>query len=215
MPADFDNGPFGIGKVENGVNADSNPVLRHWLGRRRDFHDLDYSVTGLTSGRSLLSGNDLSAICLRNNSGITLIGKQLAMVTQSGRDAVKNIAGYGNRNTSQGLVVVDPWLPATGVPNGYLFWGFVKGVLTVKTPLDGATFNGDIAAMAPLVCVTETATTGGTTAGRACGVTLAGQTAATASVQVAAAIIGRALSARTTGETNADLLALINMPWIQ
>lgn len=213
MASEYDNGPMGLGEVENGVNADSQAVLRNWLGRRRTFTDLDYSISGLTSGRSQLSGYSLDAICLRNNSGITLSPKMLAQVARSGRDAVKEVIGYGATYTTQGLVLVDPFLPSSGVPNGYIFWGICNAVALCKTPMAGAGFNGDIAAMAPLVCATAAATTG-TTAGRVCNVTLPGTTGATDSYNFALSVVGRALSARTTGETNADILVALKSPWV-
>lgn len=209
----YDNGPMGIGEIENGVNADSNPVLRHWLGRRRTFSDLDYSISGLTRGRSILSGHDLEAVCLRNNSGITLYGGHLAQLARTGRESRKEVIGYNNRATTHGCVMIDPFLPATGVPNGYLFWGIVKGIVTGKTPALGSSFNGDIAAYAPLVCVTAEFTTA-TTAGRLANITLAGQTASTDSVNVALGIVGRALSAKTTNQTFDNIMVALNIPWV-
>ena len=213
MSTAYDDRPFGPGQVENGVNADSNPVLRHWLGRKARFDDCDYTVSGLASGRSPLSACDLEAVCLRNNSGITLQGKQLVQVTRTGREAVKDVIGYGNRMTLPGLVVVDPFLPSSGVPTGYCFWGFIKGVMLLKTPMVDADYNGDVAAFAPLCCVTAEFTTA-TTAGRIANLTLPGQTGATTSALVALNTIGRALSAKTTANTNVDILVAVNIPWL-
>ncbi len=213
MSAEYGNMPCGLGEYENCVNADSNPVLRHWLGRRATFKDLDYSISGLVSGRSQLSGYDIEAIFLRNNSGVTLYPGYLAQVARTGREAVKEVIGYNNRADTHGCVLVDQWLPSTGVPNGYGFWGIIKGVVTAKTPMVDTDFNGDVAAFAPLVCVTAQFTTA-TTAGRLANITLAGQTAATASLNYMAGIVGRALSTKTTANTNTSLLVALNIPWI-
>jgi hypothetical protein len=75
----------------------------------------------------------------------------------------------------------------------------------MKTPTAGADFNGDIAAGAPLVAATGT-TSGNSTGGRVSNVTLPGQTGETAAFSAAANLVGYALSARTTGVTDADIL---------
>lgn len=204
MATAYDDRPFKLGETENGVNADSNPVLRNWLGRRCRHDDVDYSVSGLTSGRSPLSAYDLVSIVLRNDSGITLLPKQLVQVSLAGgRVAVKDVKGYGNAAQALGLVFVDPWLNGTtGVPNGYLFHGIVQGVMLVKTPMAGAAFDGDIAIGDPLVCATTSTTT---TSG-------AGRVAKMAAGDEHD-VLARALSAATTAQTNTEILAIVNCPW--
>jgi hypothetical protein len=142
---------------------------------------------------------------LRNTSGGVLLKKTLAQLSRTaGYKMVQECDGYSTTLANFGVVLVDDSLPSGGVASNDIFWGIVGGVATCLTSMDGTSQNGDIAVNAPLVAATGT-TTGATTSGR-----VSNMTAVTANVSGAMTMnlgyIGRALSARTTGETNSDIL---------
>lgn len=201
--------PFELGTTLKGtatLDGTTSTVQEKVLGSRCVFQDIDYSATGLTSGRPLLSSAKIVAIALRNTSGITLLPKRLGLLDlTAGRGQIKNVDGYAHDLLIGPCVLIDPWLPAAGVADDDIFWGIIKGPALMLTPFAGADFNGDIAAGAPLVAATGT-TSGNTTGGRVSNVTLPGQTGATAAFSAAANLVGYAMSARTTGVTHADIL---------
>lgn len=97
---------------------------------------------------------------------------------------------------------VDEFLPTAGVPQYDLFYIVVRGPALVLTSLGGDATNV-IDVNGYLVALTA-ATSGATTAGRIGPGDFTGATAVLAA-QIFGAI-GKALSAKTTGNTNADLL---------
>lgn len=153
-------------------------------------------------------GGDVEAVIVRNVSGVALAPKQLVSFSASSNGRVD---GYTDITAEAVAGVVDPRLPAAGVPNGDLFYLIVRDKnCLVKTPIVG--WTGDIAIGAVVYAQTAAASTG-TTAGRVLGWNTAGTFAnATANVTDGTLFnlllnnIGRAKSARTTGETSADLL---------
>lgn len=164
-----------------------------------------------TAGAQLSrSGRLVKIRCVRNMSAAPLLPKQCVQLlkTNPGR-----VDGTGV-TTGQKVVAVDEFLPAAGCPQYDLCWVVVQGPAMVKTPMTGALFAGaDIAAGDPL---TAASTNSGSTQ---TGTTAAGGRVATiqplaatdvasteAAVLLAARLMGCALSARTTGETNSDIL---------
>lgn len=204
--------PFQLGESFKGTDADSNLINVPWLGTRCAFEHVDYSISGLTAGRSRLTGTSILAIALRNTSGIALRPKRMVMLdVAAGLGNLRNATGYNVLLLNGISVLCDPWLPAAGVAANDIFWGIYKGPAIVLTPTVGADFNGaDISAGGCLFNATGS-TSGNSTGGRVTNLTLAGQTAATASFSAARNFVGYALSARTTGETAADLLVNWNV----
>lgn len=176
-------------------------------GQVKVFEDINWGDRGIKSYRS---ARPVVCRLVRNMSGITLLPKRLVQLDPANN--YNRVTGYAATLASY-AVPVDEFLPATGVPNGDLFWVVVAGPATILTPVAGATFDngninkGDIVNAATAAASTGTGTTG--VAGRITGVSIGAFTTA-AQFQllrdVAANMVGRALSARTTGETNADLL---------
>lgn len=182
--------PWELGQsFYNGGQIDTNNLGGPQLeGKEYMFEDRFYGT-----------GNPIRVKVVRNVSGAGVNIRPGYLVTFK--------AGfYGQR--VDGLAMVDgassfpsdPNLPAAGVPNNDLFYIIIEGPTLVKTSLSGGAPNvvnfGD-----PLVAQVA-ATSGATTSGRV--VSLAGYT-----LSATASKVGRAMSAATTANTNANLLMYV------
>lgn len=170
---------------------------------------LNASATGPNSG----AFDDVMVV--RNVSGINLLPGRLVRF-QAG--TAGRVDGYTSTSGGGGLVagVVDPSLPAAGVPNGDLFY-VVRGSrgCLLKTSISAnATFiaPGDI-----LFAETAASSTGNTTAagGRVVPLNSAGTFSAAQTTDGTAAGVAAcrivSLSARTTGQTNSDVLCSVRI----
>lgn len=203
--------PFELGTTYKGKDDDGNLINPHWLGQVHEFPYNNTSGSQVRGNRKRLSGRTILAVALRNESGLTLYGKHLARLTRTaGYSLLESVDGYAAALAEKDVVIIDPGLATGGVADDDIFWGIIGGPTTILTPEDGSAFNGNIAVGEPLVGATA-ATTGTSVAGRVSNVvhqaaTAGDTTAALQAFKMAANLIGYALSARTTGETNADLL---------
>ncbi len=179
-------------------------------GDTKVFEDKLWSATGVKGERNQAR----SVVCrlVRNVSGVTLFAKTLVVLDPT----------TPNRVTGRSTVLfgecypVDEFLPATGVPNGDLFWIVIGGPAKVLTPMTGAEFNAT--SIAAGMFIGAGTTNGGSTAagstvpaGRAAGllpvnVALTTNTQYEQLLRDANGYVGRAMSAMTSGQTNADLL---------
>ena len=206
--------PMNLGESLDGVDLDSNLTNTDKLGMVYTF-----PANTLTGGpnrqKSVKTGRAITAVLLRNTSGAALLPKRLGQLDRTaGYAMTKNVDGYSTTLANQGVVVIDPFLPAAGVASNDIFWGIISGPAAVLVPIAGADFNGDIALNAPLVSSTGT-TTGATTSGRVSNVTVTAATAGNTlngydGFKMAYAVLGRAMSARTTGETTAGTDILVD-----
>lgn len=195
--------PFDLGETLKGKDSDGNLINSHWLGKEFVYQPRNKDAVGVKGN---LTGRQLRIVALRNTLGAALLGKRaVLMSTAGGYTSVEDVTGYGATHGAARVVAVDPYLDSNGCADDDIFWGIVDGVTTMLTSTVGADFKGDIAVGSPLVCGTGT-TTGSTSEGRVSNVTLPGTTGATTALQQALNVIGTALSARTTGETNSDIL---------
>lgn len=144
------------------------------------------------------SNRSLVMRLVRNTSGISLAPKRY--VTWESDSEGLNVDGYCDVTAERLAGVVDEFLPASGAPDDALFLIARKGPAMTLTPLTGNADNvinvGDL--MGGLTSVTSQATT----SGRA-------KAVAAVSTHVPATIKnvgGRAMSAKTTANTNADML---------
>lgn len=172
---------------------------------------------GVKPGRTTSNARDQVVRLMRNVSGVTLYAKQLVQVDSTNPNRI-----LGRQNVLFGPAYpIDEFLPATGVPNGDLCWVVIGGPALCLTPMTGAEFNAvSIAAGDILGAAT---TNGGSTA--AGSTAPAGRVAAVLPVNVAITTntqysellryatgwFGRAVSAMTSGQTNADIL--IDIGW--
>ena len=198
------NLPFPLGESAPGTDDDGNLITPDWLGKKFLIAANNISASGPIKDR--LTGRQIVAVPMRNTAGQAMLGKRVVQFERTaGYRSIDSFDGYAATLAEKGIGVLDEFLPAAGVADDDIAWVIVEGPVTVLTPDAGAAFNGDITVGAQLVAATA-ATTGTTVAGRLSNVTLPGQTGSTQAFQMAANQVGKALSARTTGETGADLL---------
>lgn len=201
----FDLGKtFYQGGTITGVAANSYSTgLGVTLGQHRVFKYRD------PSDRIKTTGDELHAILVQNRSGITLLPSQLVRWSATGYG--KYIGGYTNVTASQPAGVVDPYLPATGVPDGDAFWVIVRGPCLVYR--DKAALPADLAVGDILYTVTAAASTHSTTAGRFTkwgGTFTAAQTTDGTAGNILANQIGRAMSTAVT-DTNTTAKVLVDL----
>ncbi len=203
-----ENPPFGRGQTfYNGGTIDSanlgglNLEGKEWL-----FEDMDYSSQALGVART---NRYVLCRCVRNVAAAALLPKRLASYQATAGNYTQRVDGYATTTAARVAGVVDEWLPAAGVPVNDLFWIVIEGPTLVITDLAGGANNvwniGDVA-----VALTA-ATSGATTAGRPAPQDLTGATALLGN-QIQNHL-GRALSAKTTANTNADLLMDVVKAW--
>ncbi len=178
-----------------------------------NFNDTDPSDVS-----KLRSSDVIETRIVRNASGATLYGSRLAAYDPANR--LKRVNGYARIAGSGNVAgVIDPALTA-GVRDGDLFHVITKGYVLVKTPKTGAEFGSTaIAAGDQLFACTHTtalATTSSLpdTAGRIRGYatfTATETTDGTAS-QYTRNVLATAISAATSGQTDASLLVHVCVP---
>lgn len=164
------------------------------------FDDLDWSVTGPMKPHRTYR----KRLCrlVRNVSGVNLLPKRTAVYATASGLYGNRVDGYGSLTAQRLAGVIDEWLPSTGVPNLALFWITVEGPSLCLT--DIASLGSATIAVGENVVGLTAATSQATTAGRIREQDLSGATAILADHAVNR--IGVAMSAATTGQTNADIL---------
>jgi len=198
------NLPFELGETLAGTDTDGNLINADKLGLIYEVPANDYSGTTPKKRRT---GKTLKVICLRNLSGARLYGKRLARLNKTaGYKLVESTDGYTTTLADGPAVVIDEFLSTVGVASNDIFWGVLEGPVLVRTPLAGATFNATGIAVGDSLVAATGSTTGATSSGRIGGYALANATDAAGAHNQSRYAIGFALSARTSGETNADLL---------
>lgn len=198
-----------LGEALKGTDSEGTLINGDKLGLVVEFKTFSQDVRRRGSPTRPSQGISIYAVLLRNTSGGVLLPKRMALLSATaGYKPLQEAINYASSRGERNCVLVDPWLPSAGVAANDLFWGIVGGPAIVLTPIAGSAFAGDIAVGNHLVATTGT-TTGATTSGRLGNVTIANATDAQGAYD-AMASVGRALSARTTGETNADLLVYFN-----
>lgn len=188
---------LGRGQTETNVPAASAGTS--WL-----FEDFDWSST-YTSARPRRTNKKVRCMLVKNSSGISLLPRRIVM-WKAGTNQTE-VDGYVRTTSAEGAGVVDEWLPTAGVANGDYFWLVVAGPTLVLN--DIASGAGTVIAERDVLVALTAATSQATTAGRVAVQDLTGATALLGNAVQNA--FGRALSARTTAETNSSVLVdLIN-----
>lgn len=213
--------PFGLGKTWSGESETidvsssyANSPAQHLEGRECNLVDSDVA-TMPTNPRS---GDIRKTRIVRNCSGVTLKGGYA--VTYS--TPLKRVNGYARVTAEKIAGFVDPLLGTTGVRDGDLFHLVVEGYVLTKTPASGSDFVGDIAVGDPLFALTSAAANATTTTQLSIAGRLrrqpashsAADTTDTASTNYAGLfarnVAAYAASAATTGQTNSDILVVVN-----
>lgn len=178
-------------------------------GLVKQFADLDYSsTTGVLAPRSQ---NTVTCILVRNESGVALLPKRL--VTWKAGQRGKQVDGYADFCPDRAIAgVVDEWLPAAGVANDDYFWLTVHGPSLVTTAIEADGTNV-IEVDDWLTNSTAANSTATTASGRAIpAILVAGLTT---NITFAQSINiykwGLAMSAKTTANTAANLLAFVKL----
>lgn len=151
------------------------------------------------------TGQYVTLRCVRNVAAVALLPKRLVKFSL---DAFYGCRVNGYTNVSpEGGFPVDERLPAAGVAVNDLFYIVVQGPALVLT--DIASGAGSVFAVGdPLVSLTG-ATSGATTAGRVRVAAVTGLTGVPIRDELLN-VIGRAVSAKTTAQTAADMLIIVN-----
>lgn len=165
----------------------------------REFYFEDNSpLSGMAASRT---GRLIKCRLVRNVAGFALLPKRLVTFSATAGKYGARVDGYCD-TTAEHAYPVDEYLPAAGVPDQCLFYIVVEGPAVVLTDLAGGANN--LIALGGNVVGLTGATSGATTSGRVAPIDLTGATALLANQIMNR--VGRALTARTTGNTNADIL---------
>lgn len=189
------------GKTYFGGSPSSSTDGAGVLGVMMDFDD----VTPGSGVRAPRSNRRTTCILVRNASGIALLPKRTARWKSGSK--FKEVDGYTTTTAAEAAGVIDEHLPAAGVAANDLFWLAVKGPSLMLTDLAGGV-NNSVALNDVLIAMTAV-TSQSTTAGRIApwGLTATStQTTDGTYTNYLLHYLGRALSARTTANTNADIL---------
>lgn len=148
----------------------------------------------------------------RGTNGLTAVAGAIGMARSA------NLSRHGFGATSGALPAkcypIDEYLPSAGVATNDIMWVVIEGpaeVVTSAAAMTGAVAVGDllVAATAGASAATSTGITGG---GKIDVITNSGTTASTdVGGPAASRVIGRALSAATTSELNANLLCYVGL----
>lgn len=150
--------------------------------------------------QAIRDSQDTHAICVRNVSGINLTPGRIVTFTSGYRN--RRVGGYTTLDWVRGDGVVDDHLPSTGVVNGDLFWLIVEGPCLMKTGLAGDALNviSDGDRLAALTAATSQATTAGRVQ------SFVATTNVTNAISGVLNVVGFAMSAMTTAQTNSNVL---------
>jgi hypothetical protein len=187
-------------------------ATNHLLGKEWAFEDLEYGSPPTLESRT---GHRVVVRLVRNISGGALLPKRLVTLADPATSGYTvygaEVDGYANVSAEH-CYPVDEFLPAAGVADDDLFYIVVEGPAMVLSSLSGDANN--VVTVGQALVAQTAVTSGATTSGRA--IAIANLEAATNTitaindwVNAQKNIIGRAMSAKTTGNTNADLLVMV------
>jgi hypothetical protein len=173
--------------------------------------DLSSAESAKPTRSGAASGRKRKLMLVRNMSGITIYGKRLVTLNP----LTKRIEGFAI-TTAQLCFPVDEFLGTNGCPHGDMCWVVVAGPAIVRTLMASQTANiaaGDLIAAATVNAASTAAGTTGTP-GRPDSISITALTTAAQGLAVLnhARNAFTALSAATTGQTNADLLVDVGQP---
>lgn len=149
----------GLGNVHD-IDGTTGRDWAQFLGGTRCFENV-YRDGMSSRPRKKIDGAWIHAVLLKNASGGTLLGGNLARLDVSGTAGggenylYTQVAGYGNDNRLRTVVLIDPWIPTAGVANGKAFWGIFRGPAPGRTPQLLATFLAAVAVGDPVYCTAD------------------------------------------------------------
>jgi hypothetical protein len=204
--------PFGLGQTYYGTGGTipSTPTQSKALVGFTGtfFEDWTHSGNYAAGPRARETQEEVDAILVRNAAGVNLLPGRVAKWED---EVARTVGGYTTLTAEYAAGVIDPRLPSAGVRDGDLFWLIRRGPCLLKTALEGDANNvinaGDI--LYALTAATSQAITAGRVQPWAGTQTSTSTTDGTGS-KIVFNNFARALSAKTTANTNADLLARVN-----
>lgn len=200
--------PFALGDTLKGTDSAGNLINTHLEGAVFEIPDYVKSTGKVRSGHFKL------VMVVRNRlqiggANVALLGKRHGLLqTDGGANYTGRIVGYAHTLGVPHAVAIDDQLGAEGCAYNDLCYVTIKGYHTNLAPAAGAAFNGDIAAGAHVVGATAAGSTT-SVAGRISNIALANATDAAGANLQARNLLGTALSGRTTGETNTEILMYV------
>lgn len=195
-----------------GETPDTNNLKAVELeGQIKVFEDVNWGSS--ENVKPWRSGRKVVCRLTRNMSGITILGKRLVTVDPT----TGRINGYAD-SLAENCYPVDEFLPAAGCVHGDLCWIVISGPAMCLTPMTGAEFQSAAIAAGDILfglTTSSASTQAGTThaAGRVAGFSVVAATTTaqfTTLLNQATNWVGHAMSARTSGETNAAILVDVN-----
>lgn len=202
--------PFEIGFTYfNGATPSTTDQSANWEGREFWVQDKDYSSSsiGKVTDRAFGENGWKKIRIVRNVSGVTLLPGML--VTFKTSTYGRQVDGFVATSYSFARPVDEFLNSTTGCPNNDLCYIVMQGPASVRV---SATASEAVISQGSVIySVTAAASTNNTTAGRVLGAADIGAASTYPGNQLVNRI-GVMLSASTTGQTNTNLLALIN-PW--
>jgi hypothetical protein len=195
-----ENPPFNRGETfYNGETIDSSDLGGvHLEGKEWVFEDAN-PTTGVAR-----TANFVRCRVVRNTAAAALLPKRIVRFEADGAEYGCRVDGYATTTAAEGYPL-DEYLPTAGLPVNDLGYIVVDGPAIVTTDIAASATN--VVSVGGWVVALTAATSGATTAGRIGAQDLTGATALLAN-QVQNRI-GRALSAKTTNNTAADILVLV------
>ena len=187
----------------NGNRTITSSMKADVEGTYKQFSDVDPTATA--GARAKRSNRNVHCVLVRNMSGIALLPKRVVK-WKSGQIG-KQVDGYSCVTNEFAAGVVDEFLGSAGAPDADLFWITVAGPTLMLTDLAGGANN--VISAGDILGALTAATSQATTAGRVGVVALTATSTATTDGGAGSAYhnaFGRALSAKTTANTNADIL---------
>lgn len=166
-----------------------------------------FRIKTLADKTLLVNQSDLVVMAVRNVGAAALLPGRL--VTWAAGYTKRRVDGYARTDAVQVAGVVDPYLSTAGVRVNDVFWLVIKGLTYAKTALSAGAAN--LLPEGTILVALTAATSGATTAGRVAPQDLTGATAVLGG-QIQNRI-GQVLSAKTTANTNVDILIDLQLPW--
>lgn len=175
------------------------------------FKDMNYTTTTGNQVKGYRSGGEVTCILVRNSSGISLLPKY-AVTWKSGKRGLE-VDGYADFSPDRAIAgLVDEFLPSSGVANNDYFWLVVRGPALALTGT-AADETNVISVDDWLINLTAAASTFSTTSGRV-GPAVLPTAGLTTNITFAQSNnlykFARAMSAKTTSNTSADLLVHVD-----
>lgn len=197
-----ENPPFQRGQTYyNGRTIDSNDLEGTNLeGTKWFFPDVLQSDTG--GIKSLRTNQIVECTVVRNVAAAAILGKRLVTYQATAGNYGKRVDGYARTTAVAVAGATDEYLPSAGCPVNDLCYIVTRGPAVILTDLAGA--DNNVLNINDVVVALTAASSGATTSGRVRPQDLTGATALLAD-QVQNSV-GRAMSAKTTAQTNSEVL---------